>query len=400
MYPVTDKFLAAVRDSHAPATYVDIWYNGAVTKAGIRVVSGSITVDRTQNIRRTCSVVLGDPTLFPTYVQSPLSPFGAEAHIYQGITYMDGTTEVVPLGIFSLETVTYEESVTQSNGGLPQFTGMDRSQVLARETFLTPVDYSGWTTFEAITKLVSTALPNVTVNIDPSLINPVLPGGTTFSAARLDAIQSLAAGIGAEAYFDVDGVFQVIPIAVLTQANLAGGLRNPAWTVDASTAAAQANGGSAKGVLVEAARGISRTDAYNGIAVYGTSSTSSTQAFGVALDTDPRSPTYWGGPYMSSPPGPYGHVTTTLQISSVTTDQQATIAATAALQDSLGLARTLAFTCAPNPALEAGDFLKLVYPGGTYELHLLDSFQVPLSLTTGTMTGNTRTCSYQKSAGT
>lgn len=397
MFTISSKYLDTIRDSHAAYCYADIYYYGdKVNKSPIPVAAGSITVDRTQNIRRTITATLGDTTLFKKYVQSNLAPFGAEVYIYAGVNYMDGTTESVPLGIFSMETVTNEESVTQSNGGLLQFTGNDRSQVLEREQFLVPPDYSGFATSTALTRIVKKALPNVTVNFSEALLNPVLPTGTTFSGTRLDAVQTLAAGIGAEAYFDVLGVFQVVPVEVLTQSNLAGNLQNPAWTVDASTAAAQDSGASPKGVLVQAARGISRTDAYNGIAVYGTSSTSSAQPVGFAFDTDPQSPTYWGGTQLDSPPSAYGHVTASIQLQTVTTSAQCVVAAQAALSDALGLARTLAFTCAPNPALEAGDFLKLIYPEGSYELHLLDSFQVPLSLTTGTMTGTTRTSSYQR----
>jgi Domain of unknown function (DUF5047) len=397
MYPVTAKYLETLRDSRAAYCYADLYYYGdKINRSPIPVVDGSVTVDRTQNIRRTITATLGDPTLFQKYVQSNLAPFGAEIYIYQGINYMDGTTEVVPLGIFSMETVTYEESVTQSAGGLLQFTGNDRSQVLERDQFLVPVDYSGYVTSAAIQQLVQTALPQVTVNFCEALLNPVLPGGTTFSGTRLDAIQTLAAGIGAEAYFDVLGVFQVVPVEVLTQANLAGNLQNPAWTVDASTTEAVANGASEKGVLVQAARGISRTDAYNGVAVYGTGTTSSAQPVGFAFDTDPQSPTYWGGTLLNSPPGAYGRVTASIQIQTATTDAQCAVAAQAALSDALGLAWTVQFTCSPNPALEAGDFLKFIYPGGSYELHLLDSFQVPLNLTTGSWTGTTRTI-YQRS---
>lgn len=400
MYAVSTRFLDTLRDSHSFYTYAELWYNGSLTRGNIAVVDGSITVDRTAQIRRQLSVTLGDTTLFPKYVQSPLAPFGAEIRIYQGLQYLDNTQEVVPLGVFTIEEVDREDSPSQQYGGLPVITAYDRSQVLKRDQFIQPADYSGWSIRDAIQKIVGMALPSVTVVFDPALGDATLPGGTIFNQDRLSAVQALATSLGGESYFDVEGVLQVVPVPTLTQANLAAGLINPAWVVDASTTAAQANGAKPKGVLVTALRGISRTNAFNAVAVYGNANGSDPQPYAIALDTDSRSPSYWGGTTASATPGPYGHVPDIQQISTVTSTAQAQTTANALLANSLGAARSLSFQSLHNPALEAGDLLKFIFSDGTVELHLLDSFSVPLNPSSGQFTGTTRTTSYQLQAGT
>lgn len=395
MYPISTKCLDLLRESHSVYAHVDLYFDGSLTVAGLSVVDGAVTVDRTQNVRRSCSLTFGDPTLFASYIDSALNLYGAELRVYQGVVFLDGTKEEIPLGVFTLEDLDIEESVAQSGGSLPKVTAYDRSQVLMRDQFLAPVDYSGWDIKAAITTLVTTSMPSVKIVFDPSLVSSILPGGSVFTQDRLGAVQTLCAAMGGEGYFDVLGVFQVVPIPALSQADFAAGLISPAWTVDASTDAAIASGADSRGVLISAQRGLSRTDSFNGVSVFGVATGSAAQPYATAFDTDPLSPTYWGGTSATSTPGPYGHVVSQNQNQAVTTTLQAQTSANAILNNSVGLSRSLNFTSLPNPALDAGDVVKAIFKDGTIEAHIVESLSVPLNPTTGNFTASTRTTSYQ-----
>jgi uncharacterized protein DUF5047 len=145
----------------------------------------------------------------------------------------------------------------------------------------------------------------------------------------------------------------------------------PVWQIDAGDA----------GVLVDANESLDRTGVYNGVLVTG-QPTAVTAAFAVLVtDADPLSPTRWGGPF--------GHV---LRIEASTSIQNATQAQTAGqvmLNDGLGLTRSLVLTSAPNPALEAGDTVLVLFADGRSETHLLDV--VRLDLGTGSIELSTRT---------
>jgi hypothetical protein len=396
MLPVSSRFLAAIRGSYAMSTTVDVWYNQALVVSGVPVVDGTITVDRTSATRRSGTITIGDPTFFPTFANSPLAPYGAELHIQQGISYPDGTFERVSLGWFRIEDVSQETAPSQSNAGLPILDFYDRSQAVADASFLDPFDASGQDVMTLLTSLVQNVVPYAAVSFASGLVTGTVPGGTVFDTDRWDAITTLAGYLNAEPYFDANGICQVVPIPSIPSGATSA---NAVWTMDASTPAAVAAGGSKTGVLVQAQRTVSRSGVYNCVAVYGASTGSGTPPVGYACDTNPRSPTYYGPTPTGKAIGPFGAATYRYTNSLITTIAGANAAATAQLNNFLGLARSLSFTVCPNPALEAGDILWVVYPDGKTELHLLDTFTIPLG-PSEQFTGTTRSLTYQLSGGT
>lgn len=396
MQPVSARFLSAIRGSYAPITTVDVWYDQALVVANIPIVDGTITVDRTSKTRRSGTCIIGDPTFFPTFANSPLAPYGAELNIKQGISYPDGTREMVSLGWFRIEDVYQETAPGQSNGGLPIVDFYDRSQAVIDAGFLDPLDRSGWDIVQLLANLIQSVVPYAKVNIPGSLGDGTVPGGTVFDTDRWDAVTTCAGYLNAECYFDAAGIAQVVPIPNITQATT---VASAVWTMDASTQAAIAAGGSSTGVLVEAQRTVTRDSVYNAVSAYGAATGSGTPPVGYACDTDPRSPTYYGPSATGNPQGPFGAATYRYTNNLITTTAQAQAAAAAQLQNYLGLARSLSFTVCPNPALEAGDILNVVYPDGKTELHLLDTFTIPLG-PSEQFTGTTRSLTYQLSGGT
>lgn len=396
MLSVSSRFLQAIRGPYIQTTTVDVYYNQQRTVANIPVVDGSISVDRTSKTRRSGSITIGDPNFFPTFANSPLAPYGAELNIKQGINYADGSQELVSLGWFRIEDVGQEVSAAQSNGQLPVIDFYDRSQAVADAAFMDPIDRGGWDVKSLITHLVQDVVPYAQVVFDASLTTGTVPGGTSFDSDRWAAIQTCAGYMNAEAYFDANGVCRVVPIPALSQSTPAS---SAVWTMDASTQAAQNAGASAQGVLVQAKRQVSRSGVYNCVAAYGASTGSSAPPVGYACDTDPRSPTYYGSSPQNGPVGPFGASVYRYTNGLITSISGAQSAAQAQLNNFLGLARSLSFTICPNPALEAGDIVQVIYPDGKKELHLIDSFTIPLSQQSQ-FTGSTRTLTYQTSGGT
>ncbi|MEU7096050.1 DUF5047 domain-containing protein [Kitasatospora aureofaciens] len=399
MQSVSARFLTALRGPYNYVVTADLWYSRALVVSNLPIVDGSISVDRTSKVRRSGTVTIGDPTFFPTFANSPLAPYGAELNVKWGIAYPDGTTERISLGWFRIQDVSQETAPAQSSGALPVVTFMDRSQAVDDASFVDPIDRSGWDVKPLLTHLVQDVVSYAGVSFASGLTSGTVPGGTVFDGSRWDAVTACAGYLNADAYFDVTGNVTVVPVPVLSQSTPTSAA---VWTMDASTPAAVAAGASSSGVLVSAKRTVSRAGVYNCVAAYGASTGSGSPPTGYACDTDPRSPTYFG-------PSPnYGNPATSSNFGAqvyrytnnlLTTPAQCAAAAQTQLANFLGLARSLSFTVCPNPALEAGDIIQVIYPDGKAELHLLDSFTIPLG-PSSTFSGSTRTLTYQLSGGT
>jgi len=176
---------------------------------------------------------------------------------------------------------------------------------------------------------------------------------TAYNGSRVDALLDLAKSSSAFQYFDANGdyVFTAPPSAEED---------DPVWTVDAGDT----------GVLVADVEALDRTGIYNGVLVLGQADPEVAPLQALVTDSDPASPTRWGGPY--------GHVVRIEQSSVVQSVQQATDVAQALLDSRLGLSRAVTLTNAPNPALEPGDVVTVVFEDGRTEAHVIDSIRVGL----------------------
>lgn len=396
MYPTTTVFQDVVRaGGYVRTTTASIFFQGTFVTE-VPISGGYVDVDRTATTRRSCNVTIADETFIPLFVNSPLAPYGAEIVINTGIAYDNGQTEMVTVGTFRIQEVTWSEA----SGSLPNVIGYDRSMVLQDARTFFPQDYSGFDAFTFFNNIqvtlsgawggIASTAP-VPINIDGSLTSFKIPGGTILDSDYWGFVNQLAKSMGAEAYFDVHGNLIIAPIPNITQAQVTS--TTPVWTVDVGPT----------GVLVDAARGVSRTGVYNVVAITGSSSTGASP-MGWAADTDPRSPTYWG-PASSLPYGPYGRSTfgdSVLRESNslCVTPTQCTTAAQGRLAEVNGLARSLDFTSVWNPALQEGDVVQLNYLDGTTELHIIDKLHIPIGTDSAAMTASTRTLTYQLSAHT
>lgn len=346
MYPVSDRFLARLAESHRVATRVQLMLtDGRVLD--LEHTGGSVTVDRSQAIRRTCTVTLADPSVIPRTAADQLATYGARLRISRGVDYGDGSSELVPLGVFRLDSVDGDVSV-----GPVTLQGKGLEAVVQDDKLTAPYTATG-TVVGAVTALIQRSIPTADVL---SRITDT-PIGTTAYDVQADpwaAVQEIAAAAGAEVYADADGSFVIATLPDLLTTT-------PVWAVEAGEG----------GVYISGSRGMSSDNVYNGVLASGENTADNTPPVSyLATDTDPGSPTYWGGPFGRRP--------MFYSSSTLTTVTACAAAANLKLAAARAPNATGNFSSLPNPALEPGDVIRVTHPDGTRELHQVASVSVSL----------------------
>lgn len=338
---------------------------GEVAIADIPIQTFQITIDRRSDIRRTGSATIVHSELLDALKTetSGLEPYGAEIRVRSGFVRGDSTTALVNVGFFLIEDITWTEDESSF-----EVTFKDRSSVLERSQFGTPIDASGKLVHTFINDALFETLPRVELVIDSDITNIHLPGGTTYRAGKLAAIQEAAKSVGAEFFFDADGIARVTAVPFLDTINGPG---SPDWIIDAG----------ANGVMISYNRSISRANAYNKIHVWGAPKDEDTpQPYASAEDDNPASPTYYGGRF--------GRVDLRIERQELTDSGQCLEYARAYLRNSIGLSRSIDISLLGNHALDVGDIILAVYPDGEEEFHLVDMITFAAD---GAMTISTRT---------
>ncbi|MFD0384699.1 hypothetical protein ACFQ2B_27990 [Streptomyces stramineus] len=112
---------------------------------------------------------------------------------------------------------------------------------------------------------------------------------------------------------------------------------------------------------------------FNGVLAKGENSEASVAPVSaLVVDNDPTSPTYWSGPF--------GHRPMFYSSATLTTTAACTAAATLKLRAAMAPNAAADISALPNPALEPGDVIRVLYPDGSKELHQVQSFTVPLDV--------------------
>jgi hypothetical protein len=352
----TDRFLAEIKLSHTVYSYVDVV---SPTQQTVRlpVTGGSVTVDRTATTRRTCQVTCIDPlgVLVPTGTSSLLTPFGTELRPYRGVLYDDGTTEVVPLGIFRLS----KSSVKTAATGAPQITleASDLSRTVSRNKFLVPYTVAtGTNLVTAVQGILALTFPDLQYDAISTTRTTAAPQLYDASSDPWTAVTSLASSLGCDIYFDVDGWVVIAPPPDISA------LPAPEFTyIDGQNCS-----------LIDMTQVFTDDPGYNGVVVTGASPGNTAPAVtATAWDDDPASATY----YL----GPYGAVPQFVTDQTITTAADALTTAQALLSGQLGFSSQLSATGIVNPDYEAGDVVQVDQPGANVSgLYAVDAFTVPL----------------------
>jgi hypothetical protein len=350
MLPVTDRFLESLRETHIVSVAAYLFRPGEPeTPIAVPVISGSVNTNADARIRRQATIDVGFTLQDDATVELVRSlPFGGYCSIERGIRYADGSDERVPLGYFRVESIQW----TQLEG-VATLTLADRYAQVQDEPFVAPYSTAGLHPTDAILAIMQEVFADTIayhVETDPAS-EPVLVGAI-YDQDRTEAISDLTQAIAAEAIFDAYGDLVIRP-------RTSGGA--PVWTIDAG----------AQGSMVAAQETLDRSSVRNGVSLRGQEDPEAPPLYGLAIYDDATSPIRWGGPF--------GRVVLIAESTAVQTQAQADAAAASLLNLRLGLSRTLAMRAVPNPALEPGDAVTVVFPGGRSEVQTINETSVGLS---------------------
>ena len=349
MRPTSDRFLELVRQSHVVAAGCQLIFPGGDgTPVDVPVQGGQVRIDRTAQNRRAGTVQIPWSLKAGADLGVDLRtlPLGGYALVSRGIRYADGSTELVQLGRLRVESVSWDTLDASASLELA-----DRMAQVRDEPFSAPYSAAGRTHSQAAVEIVQGVFGNTIGYNRPYQPTDVI-ADTIYSGERTDALSDLASSVGAEVYFDANGDF--------TFARAPGDSEPVVWTVDAG----------ATGVMVNAQENLDRTGIYNGVLVEGQPDATQPPISALAVFDDPSSPIRWGGPF--------GRVALLAQSTSVQTVEQAAATAQALLQLRLKQTQSVDLTIAPNPALEAGDTVRVEFPDGRTETQLVDAVTTDL----------------------
>lgn len=358
MWPVSQRFLDALTQSHVLATRVDVWRGGVKLETDIPIAGGSVSVDESSQVRRTLSLEVADPSLDPVNTDSLLTPFGSELHVRTGIRYPEGDTELVPVGVFGIESV--------SRGGVGETTSVnatDRARAVAEYRLLRPLNIAAdRPVVDYIAEIVHYV--NASWDVYDLTNSSEYTNAVTVESERWDAIELLADSIGAEVFFDPEGVCIIREVPTdLTEESV--------WSVAAGDL----------GTLGDVATGINRERVYNGVVATG--------------ETQDETPPPTSFVYQKSGPfrwgGPFGKVPRFYASPLLKTTNQTRLAAGTILARSTGYAQRITPTVIRNPALDVGDVITVVMPDGTNHVQIVSKLSFSLGSDEAGMTVETRT---------
>ncbi len=280
MWPTSAEFATAL---NAPSrrwhTRVEILQPGAGAIELDVVIDGSVTVDNTA-VRRSCDVRLIDVegNLTPQDARDMLAPMGTELRMLKGLEIAKDEIEWVPLGVFG---ITNPSVSSHEQGTLIRLRAMDRVEAVRERRFDAPWRVAGGTsTAVAIADIVTSRL------IVPTRIRQTahtVPE-SLFDALSdpWDAVRLLAESDALNAYFD--------PLGTLV-------IDRDDPTPTGVTYAPGENS-----FLLSVSRDMTSEGTYSGVIVTGEHPDGAPIRV-VRWDEDPKSPTYYLGPFGKRPYG-------------------------------------------------------------------------------------------------
>lgn len=376
MQEYSQRFLDAVQNGNATQVVrADVALRNRVIESDIPVLSGSISLDSTADIRRRMSMTIeAERSWIPSDPGDLLFPVGNEIAVRGGFRYDDGTEELKPCGVFRIS----RPVVTDGSEGVTlSIDGYDRSRAVKRALFPRPYRISTNTPLEnAVQLLVKRAFPwfdqeedfifDETGFVTPKVLFDV--GDDPWEQA-----QKFAQAGGAYVYFDGQGKCNLKAVPDPGSAGVAWHyLEGDNFTI------------------LELDRDLDDEVAYNGVTVSGKNSSTRTAVRHTAWDKDPESPTYYDPAYDDGSSS-YGPVLLTLENEFITSDNQAELVALSQLRRHLGILEQVNFSAIPNFAHTDDDIVEIGRNRSkTNVVNAIDS------ITWGLSPGDTMTCSTRQ----
>lgn len=350
METVSSTFLTTVARPHVAVVEMDVWFDRQVVFEGLQVVDGWVTFDRRAEAFARLDCTLAEPLNVPSAAGDILSPYGYELHVKRGVRYPDGTTELVSLGVFPIQS-----SMADGVSLTTTVSAIDRSQLVRDARFEDDYSVAASTNYAtAIQELVEDGVSDLEyLFASTSHTTPLL----TFAAQedRWQAGVKMAASIGCRLQFDGLGRLVLTPEPDLS-------------TTPPTITIAEGEGG----VLVGAAIDLDRSTAYNRWIHSSVNASLAAQYRGVATDDDPSSPTQYGGPFGKKPKF--------FESEFYASNAQCAAGAAADKARSIGVARGVSALVVPNPALRPGDVIVITREalGLSSEVHVIETLTCPL----------------------
>jgi hypothetical protein len=361
MIPATDRFAAAIGSGWEPVVDAVVVDGNGDPMGSAPITGGTFTADASTFDRyRVDLEVAPDREWLPSTWSDPLVPTDRTVRLYAGARWPDGTSERFrvsttyvdavdvsrPSGAVKVETFGRVRRVSQA--GLPA-RGV---QVADR---MPGVDFVGWIVAQALGHPVPTT---VEPGVDVRSVGP----RETWQGDPWAAVEDVADSGGAEAYFDRMDRLTIRPAPTPRTGDDVVTLRT-----------------GESGTLVDYRSRVDRSGV-NRARVAFTSAGGERDVVSTATLTS--GPARWEGPY--------GRVRGDFTRYGNPSQAQADRASSAFLSRMGGILRACELTAAPDPRVECGDTVRIVWANGAVERHVVTFVSWPLLLD-GPMTIRTRT---------
>jgi hypothetical protein len=349
MLTASTAYRQALPYAHRRETRVQVYQSGVLvgdsdTLPGLLPVAGEVSANLTSRVTRTLRMDT-DPALFSTDVNALLSSYHSVLKVSSGIGYPNGSREIFP--IF---TGRIYESERAGNGGMHVECEDLASDVIAYQFESPQVSVKTNTIVQEIHRLIGQAIDSPTFGVDN--VGTALTPSLVWDTDRGKALDDLAQALAARWYALGDGSFVVreypytAGVPVLTLSDASGG------------------------TTMTADRTVSRVGTYNSIVVVSERMDGTAPIRAIARDTDPSSPTYFGGPF--------GKVSNIVKVQTPLSQGQAEQLALMLLAASTALAEQWSIDCVPDNTIEPGDTIGIDYRGVT-ATQVIDSMTYPLT---------------------
>ena len=354
MRAVSDAWLRTVVGSHTPqyrATLcTEYQTTNAPTGARVPIIDGSVVLDGAADVRGSLDMTVPG-SYWPVQLRNAdLAPQGSEMYVEVGIRFSDDLIEWLGLGYFRIKTIGQDNP---ERVGPIRLTGQDRMAGIVRAKLLSPHRFRATDTIGGLVNaLVTEVFTDAVIVWDDDTDDRELGRDIIVDSDRYAALASVAQSYGKVMYWNASGELAFVAVP------------------DSSTSVAELLAGRG-GVLLGAPRQLSDEGVVNAVVARGDAADETGGAYGVAIDSDPDSPTSYRSRFGPSPL----FVTNSL----ITTDAQALSAASSELQLHSGIPYTTSFLVSPRPELEPYDAVTIDHKGlASRERHVLSSVTIPL----------------------
>ena len=354
MYPVSARFLEAVSKPHRVVTEVEATPPGGAT-IPVRWKSASLSSDTDARIRTRVSM----SALVTAAEWDVLSAPGCRVTIRHGVNFGGPDQELVPLFVGELSE---SSRVLSPNAGEARLSFQDLGGWVTRAELVAPVSFAAGTSrASVIQQLVEAAIPGVDV-VNTSTVGGFIPTPYVAARRRYQAIGDMESDGRLVSYFNGSGEYVIRDAPTLSDAAV--------FTFR-------------QFVQITRSRPLDRL--YNTVVVSpGANDGSQTWPTLTVQITDPSHPRH---------PSKVGVVPLFIDSSTASTAGEAAAVGRNELEKVIGSTESLALAMVANPALEAGDLVRVVTPHINEEpadilQHFIDGLS--LDLVSGGMTLSTR----------